>query len=139
VVQGGAEACLGLALVGYLAAEERARVDRAQAGPAADLAEAYGNQADHPEEEVPGEVSVKEGDPARGAVVPGVEETRAVAAPQPQELEQAAEAELALALVVAEEQAAEVGLEVEVQVVKAEESAAGDSAVVREREARGVA
>ncbi len=114
-MQGGAEACLGLALVGYLAAEERARVDRAQAGPAADLAEAYGNQADHPEEEVPGEVSVKEGDPPREAVVLGVEETRAVAA-QAQGLEPAAEAELALALVVAAAQAAEVGLEVELQV-----------------------
>jgi len=120
VVQGVAEACLGLARVGYLAAEERVPVDRAPAGPAADLAEAYGNQADHPEEEVPEGVSVKEvlGDPAQGAVEVGVEveETRAVAAAQAQELEQAAEAELALALVVAAAQAAEVGLEVEVQV-----------------------
>jgi len=116
VVQGAAEAYLGLARVGYLAAEERVRVDRALAGPAAGLAEAYGNQADHPEEEVPGEVSVKEGDPPREAVVLGVEETRAVAVAQAQELEQAAEAELALALVVAAAQAAEVGLEVELQV-----------------------
>jgi len=118
VVQGGAEAYLGLARVGYLAAEERVRVDRALAGrPAAGLAEAYGNQADHPEEVVPEGVSVREalGDPAQGAVVVGVEETRAVAA-QAQGLEPAAEAELALALVVAAAQAAEVGLEVELQV-----------------------